>query len=219
MDIALDLGTSRSRIHTAANKKIMDEPTVIAYYTENEETAAVGAQAERMLGKTPPSLTAVCPLAGGVISHSGLVEEMINIFLKKVCTNKVVMPRVVACIPGEITDVEKRAMVNAISSFGVRRVYLIESAKAAAMGAGMNIKLPHGNMIVDLGAGTVDIAVISLGGVSVGKSIKRAGDAMDEDIVRYVRKKYSLIIGKQTACKCKSRSELLLLLNITRNIL
>ncbi len=204
MDIALDLGTGRTRIQTAANKKIFSEPSVIAYYTESEQIAAVGVKAQRMLGKTPPSITAVCPLEGGVIANSDLVEEMINVFLNRVCTNKIIMPRVVACIPGEITSVEKRAMVNAISSFGVRRVYLIESAKAAAMGAGMNINLPHGNMVVDLGAGTVDIAVISLGGISVSKSIKKAGDAMDYEIIRYVRKKHSIIIGKQTACSCKT---------------
>lgn len=203
MDIAMDLGTSRTRILTSDNKKILDEPSVIAYYTVDGSLAAIGTKAEKMLGKTPPSMEAVCPLAGGVIAHSSLVEEMVYVFMKKICTNRVIMPRVVACIPEEITEVEKRAAVNAISSFGVRRVYLIECTKAAAMGAGMNIKAPHGNMVADIGAGTADIAVISLDGVSVSRSVKTAGDTMDEDIIKYVKKNFNLYIGSPMAKHCK----------------
>ena len=126
-----------------------------------------------------------------------------NIFMAEVCTSRVVMPRVVACIPGEITEVEKRAIVGAISSFGVRRVLLIEAAKAAAFGCGRDIMTPHGTMIVDMGAGTVDIAVMSLGGMSVSKTLKIAGNAMDEEIIKYVRRRHGLIIGKAMAKSCK----------------
>lgn len=204
MDIALDLGTSRCRVRALSKKKGVDEPSVIAYSTDTGKIAAVGTEAESMLERTPPSIEAVYPLAGGVISDSLMVEDMINVFMGRICAKRIVMPRVVACIPGDITDVEKRAVVNAISSFGVRRVYLVESTKAAAMGAGMDIRRPFGNMVVDLGAGTVDIAVISLGGVCASKSLKRAGDSIDEEIIKFVRRKYSVIIGKQTACKCKN---------------
>ncbi|MDO5123249.1 MAG: rod shape-determining protein [Eubacteriales bacterium] len=203
MDIALDLGTCNTRILTKEKGKVLDEPTVITYDAIDNRILAAGEDAYKMLGKTPSRIHAVYPLEGGVIAELDLVEEMIDIFLSQVSSSKVVMPRVVACIPGEITEVEKRAVVNAISSFGVRRVYLIESAKAAAMGAGLDIMSPHGSMIADIGGGTADIAVMSLGGVSVSTTIKNAGKLMDEEIVKYVRRKYSLIIGNTMAEQCK----------------
>ena len=203
MDIALDLGTCNTRVFINEKGKVLDEPSVITYDAIENEILAAGKEAYRMLGKTPTRIHAVYPLEGGVIAELDLVEEMIGIFLSNVSSSKVIMPRVVACIPGEITEVEKRAVVNAISSFGVRRVYLIESAKAAAMGAGLDITSPHGCMIVDIGGGTADIAVLSLGGVSVSKTIKEVGRQMDEEIIKYVRRKYSLIIGNTTAEQCK----------------
>lgn len=203
MDIAMDLGTCNTRLYVSDKGKLLDEPSVITYDAIDNEILAAGSEAYRMLGKTPTRIHAVYPLEGGVIAELDLVEEMIDIFLSKVSTSKVVLPRVVACIPGEITEVEKRAVVNAISSFGVRRVYLIESAKAAAMGAGLDIMGPHGSMIVDIGGGTADIAVLSLGGVSVSRTIKAVGKRMDEEIIKYVRRKYSLIIGSTTAEQCK----------------
>lgn len=204
MDIALDLGTCNTRIYLSEKGKVLDEPSVITYDAIKNEILAAGTEAYRMVGKTPTRIHAVYPLEGGVIAELDLVEEMIGIFLSQVSTSKVVMPRVVACIPGEITEVEKRAVVNAISSFGVRRVYLIESAKAAAMGAGLDIMSPHGCMIADIGGGTADIAVLSLGGVSVSRTIKEVGKHMDEEIIKYVRRKYSLIIGSTTAEQCKN---------------
>lgn len=203
MDIALDLGSCNTRILTTEKGKVLDEPSVIAFDALENKIIAAGGEAYKMVGKTPTRIKAVYPLEGGVIAELDLVEEMIDIFLSQVCTSKIVMPRVVACIPGEITEVEKRAVVNAISSFGVRRVYLIESAKAAAMGAGLDIMTPHGAMIADIGGGTVDIAVMSLGGVSVSNTIKNVGRKMDEEIIKYVRKKYALIIGDTTAEACK----------------
>ena len=203
MDIAFDLGTANIRLMTKDNNKEIDEPSVISYNVENNEIISYGEEAYKMLGRTSNKYKVVFPLEGGVIAQSGLVEELVNIFLYKICTGKVVMPRVVACIPGEITEVEKRAVVNAISSFGVRRVLLIEAAKAAAFGCGMDIMSPHGVMIADMGAGTIDVAVMTLGGVSVTKTIKTAGNAMDEEIIKYARRKHNLIIGKSMAKLCK----------------
>ena len=203
MDIALDLGTANARLRIKDSENAIDQPSVIAYNKDNNEILAVGEEAYAMLGKTSSKINVIFPLEGGVIAESGLVEEMVNIYMAEVCTSRVVMPRVVACIPGEITEVEKRAIVGAISNFGVRRVLLIEAAKAAAFGSGRDIMSPHGTMIVDMGAGTVDIAVMSLGGMSASKTIKTAGNAMDEEIIKYVRRKHGLIIGKAMATSCK----------------
>ena len=203
MDIALDLGTANSRVRIGSEENAIDEPSVIAFNTEDNAILAYGKDAYQMLGRTSAKISVVFPLEGGVIAESGLVEELVNIFLCEVCTSRVVMPRVVACIPGEITEVEKRAVVGAISSFGVRRVLLIESAKAAAFGTGLDIMGPHGVMVADLGAGTVDVAVMSLGGISVTKTIKQAGNAMDDEIIKYIRKQHNLIIGKAMARACK----------------
>jgi len=203
MDIALDLGTCNTRVYINEKGKVLDEPSVITYDTIDNEILAAGSEAYRMLGKTPTRIHAVYPLEGGVIAELDLVEEMIGMFLSQVSNSKVIMPRVVACIPGEITEVEKRAVVNAISSFGVRRVYLIESSKAAAMGAGLDITGPHGSMIVDIGGGTADIAVLSLSGISVCKTLKEVGKQMDDEIIKYIRRKYGLIIGNTTAEQCK----------------
>ncbi len=203
MDIALDLGTSNTRICVEHDGKVVDEPSVISYDKLTNEILAFGNEAYRMLGRTSARIDVVFPLDSSVIAQSSLVEELVNIFLCEVCTSKVVMPRVLACIPGEITEVEKRAIVNAISSFGVRRVLLLESAKAAAFGSGLNIMSPHGVMVADLGAGSADIAVMTLGGVSVGKTIKCAGNAMDDEIIKYARRQHNLIIGKAMAKSCK----------------
>ena len=175
MDIALDLGTANARLRIKEGENAIDEPSVIAYDRDDNEILAYGKEAYAMLGKTSSRIDVVFPLEGGVIAQSGLVEELVNIFLSEVCTSRVVMPRVVACIPGEITEVEKRAIVGAISSFGVRRVLLIESAKAAAFGVGLDIMNPHGAMVVDMGAGTIDAAVMSLGGMAVSKTVKTGG--------------------------------------------
>lgn len=203
MDIALDLGTANSRVRISPEENAIDEPSVIAYDTEDIEILAYGKDAYQMLGRTSAKINVVFPLEGGVIAQSGLVEELVNIFLHEVCTSRVVMPRVVACIPGEITEVEKRAVVGAISSFGVRRVLLIEATKAAAFGTGLDIMSPHGVMVADLGAGTIDSAVMSLGGISVTKTIKTAGNAMDDEIIKYIRRQHGLIIGKAMAKACK----------------
>ncbi len=203
MDIALDLGTANTRIRVEDDGKIIDEPSVISYDKTTNEILAFGNEAYQMLGRTSNRIDVVFPLDSSVIAQSGLVEELVNIFLCEVCKSKVVMPRVLACIPGEITEVQKRAIVNAISSFGVRRVLLLESTKAAAFGCGLNIMSPHGTMVVDMGAGSADIAVMTLGGISVGKTIKIAGNEMDEEIIKYARRQHNLVIGKAMAKSCK----------------
>ena len=203
MDIALDLGTANTRICIEHDGKVIDEPSVISYDKLTNEILTFGSEAYQMLGRTSNRIDVVFPLESSVIAESSLVEELVNIFLCEVCSSKVVMPRVLACIPGEITEVQKRAIVNAISSFGVRRVLLLESAKAAAFGCGTDIMSPHGAMVVDMGAGSADIAVMTLGGVSVGKTIKIAGNAMDEEIIKYARRQHNLIIGKAMARSCK----------------
>ncbi|MEE3427816.1 MAG: rod shape-determining protein [Ruminococcus sp.] len=203
MDIGIDLGSSRTRVFVDKKGIVLDEASVAAYNVAENRIIAVGDEAYNMVGKTPESIQAEYPLAGGVIAQSLLAEDMVNILLKHICTSKIVMPRVVASIPGDITEVEKRAVVNAISSFGVRRVFLIENTKVAAMGAGADIMSAHGTMVANLGAGTSNVAILSLGGLSVSKTIKVGGNDMDEDIVKYVRKKYSLIIGQPMAEKCK----------------
>lgn len=203
MDIAIDLGSDRTRVFIEGKGKVLDEASVITYDTDSEQIYAVGDEAYRMIGKTPYGIRAVHPLNGGVVAQSQLVEDMVHILLKEVCTVKVVMPRVVTAVPCDVTEVEKRAVVNAVSSFGVRKVYLIENPKAAALGCGIDITNPHGTLIADIGSGTADIAVISLGGMAVSKTLKTAGAAMDEEIIKYIRKKYNLVIGTNMAENCK----------------
>lgn len=204
IDIAIDLGTSNTRIYVAGKGKVLDEPSVVTINLDNDDVIAVGNEAYRMLGRTSQRLSAIEPLIGGVISDFYLVERMIKLQLGKANISRVVKPRVVACIPGDITDVEKRAVVNSILSIGVRNVCLIEATKAAAIGAGLDIRSPHGRLVIDIGGGTTDIAVISLGDISASRSLKIAGNSIDEEIIKYVRRKYNLIIGKVTAQKAKT---------------
>lgn len=199
VDIAIDLGTSRTRIFLQNKGVVLDEPSVITVDLMTDDIIAVGGEAYKMLGRTSERLCAMYPLVGGVITDFSLVESMIKIMLKSVSNSRIGMPRVVACVPGEITEVEKRAVVNAISSAGIRRVCLVEEPVAAAMGAGIDINSPHGSLVVDIGGGTTDVAVLSLGGISVSRCIKTAGNAMDDEIIKYVKKRYNLLIGKRTA--------------------
>lgn len=199
LDVAIDLGTSRTRIYLEGKGKVVDEPSVITVDLENDSIIAVGEEAYKMLGRTSTRYNALYPLSGGVISDLGLVEAMISSFLKRVVSSRIGMPRAVACVPGEITDVEKRAVVNAISCAGIRRVCLIDEPVAAAIGAGLDINSPHGSFVVDIGGGTTDMAVISLSGIAVSRSIKQAGNVMDEEIIKYVKRRYNMLIGKRTA--------------------
>lgn len=203
LDIGIDLGTSRTRLFIDKKGKVLDEASVAAYNVAENRIIAVGDEAYAMLGKTPDSISAEFPIKDSVIDQSLLVEDMLNILIKQVYTGKIIMPRVVSNIPGDITEVEKRAVVNAISSFGVRRVYLIENIKAAAMGAGADIMGAHGTMVVNLGAGTCCAGVLSLGGIAMSKTVKTGGNKMDDDIVKYMRREHGLVIGNPMAEKCK----------------
>ena len=196
---AIDLGTSNIQIYAEGKGIVVDEPSVVAVNNDTMELVAVGKEAYDMIGKTSDKIDVYYPLAGGVISDIAVVEQMIRLYLKKVSASVVMMPRIVACIPGEITEVEKRAVVDAISTSGVRKICLIEEQVAAAIGAGLDIANPHGCLVVDIGGGTTDMAVISLSGVASMKSVKVAGNDFDEAIIKYVRKKYNLLIGKRMA--------------------
>ena len=203
MNIAIDLGSDRTRVYIENQGKVLDEASVITYDVDTHEIFAVGDEAYAMIGKTPVGIRAAHPLDGGVIAQSDLVETMVDILIGEVCKVKVVNPRVVTAIPCQLTEVEKRAVVNAVSTCGARKVYLMETPKAAALGCGMDITSPHGVFIADIGSGTADIGVLSLGGISASKSIKKAGSAMDEEIVKYIRKRCNLVIGTNMAESCK----------------
>ena len=198
-DIAIDLGTSTVKIYLDGKGVILKEPAVMAYNVETEEVVAIGSEAYAMVGRTSDRIDVVQPLCNGVISDFDLAQYLISHYMKQISGSKVFMPRVVVSVPCLITEVEKRAVVNAISSAGVRKICLIEEPVAAAMGAGVKIDEPHGTLIVDIGGGTTDMGVLSLSGIAISRSIKTAGNAFDEAIIKYVRRKYNLIIGKRMA--------------------
>lgn len=202
-DIAIDLGTSTVKIYLDGKGIILKEPAVVAYNVETDEVVAIGSEAYAMVGRTSDRIDVVQPLCNGVISNFDLAQYLISHYMKKISGSKVFMPRVVVSVPCLITEVEKRAVVDAISSAGVRKICLIEEPVAAAMGAGVKIDEPHGTLIVDIGGGTTDMGVLSLGGIAISRSIKTAGNAFDEAIIKYIRRKYNLIIGKRMAEEAK----------------
>ena len=202
-DIAIDLGTSTVKIYLDGKGIILKEPAVVAYNVETDEVVAIGSEAYAMVGRTSDRIDVVQPLCNGVISNFDLAQYLISHYMKKISGSKVFMPRVVVSVPCLITEVEKRAVVDAISSAGVRKICLIEEPVAAAMGAGVKIDEPHGTLIVDIGGGTTDMGVLSLSGIAISRSIKTAGNAFDEAIIKYIRRKYNLIIGKRMAEEAK----------------
>ena len=202
-DIAIDLGTSTVKIYLDGKGIILKEPAVVAYNVETDEVVAIGSEAYAMVGRTSDRIDVVQPLCNGVISNFDLAQYLISHYMKKISGSKVFMPRVVVSVPCLITEVEKRAVVDAISSAGVRKICLIEETVAAAMGAGVKIDEPHGTLIVDIGGGTTDMGVLSLSGIAISRSIKTAGNAFDEAIIKYIRRKYNLIIGKRMAEEAK----------------
>ncbi len=202
-DIAIDLGTSAVKIYLDGKGIILNEPAVVAVNVETDEVVAIGLEAYRMVGRTSDKISVSNPLCNGVISNFDLAQYLISTYLKKISGSKVFMPRVVVSVPCQITEVEKRAVVDAISAAGVRKICLIEEPVAAALGAGVDISTPHGTLIVDIGGGTTDMAVLSLSGIAISRSIKVAGNAFDEAIIKYIRKKYNLIIGRRMAEEAK----------------
>jgi len=198
-DIGIDLGTATVQVCQINEGIILEEPSVVAVNTKTDTVLAVGDEAYKMIGRTPSYIQAVHPLEDGVISNYEMTERMIQYFLKKCCKNSVFKPRVVLCVPSGVTEVEARAAVDAAVAAGARKVYLIEEPVAAALGAGIDISIPNGVMVVDIGGGTTDIAVLSLNGVVTKTSIKMAGRKMDQSIIRYIRQSRGILIGEKTA--------------------
>ena len=198
-DIGIDLGTATVIAYVKGKGIVLREPSVVAVDSNTGEVLAVGQEARRMLGRTPGNIVATRPLREGVISNYTVTEKMLKHFINKVCGRFVFAPRIMICIPSQVTEVEKKAVIDAATQAGARKVYLIEEPLAAAIGAGLDISKPCGNMVVDIGGGTTDIAVISLGGTVVSSSLKVAGDKFDEFIVKYVKRKYNMMIGERTA--------------------
>lgn len=206
-DIGIDLGTATVLVFVRGEGIVLNEPSVVAMDTSTRKILAVGEEAHRMLGRTPGNIVAVRPLKEGVIADYEVTEAMLRHFLKKALGKRrsLFRPRVMICIPSGATDVEKRAVLEAAVQVGASEAFLIEEPMAAAIGAGLNVAEPRGNMVVDIGGGTTDIAVISLGGIVISTSLRVAGSKMDEAIVKYVKNKYNLLIGEQTAEEVKKR--------------
>ncbi len=203
-DIGIDLGTATVLVYVKGRGIVLKEPSVVAIDKDTERVLKVGREAQQMLGRTPGNVTAIRPLSDGVISQYDVTLKMLQHFIKRACGNSLFFkPRVIICVPSGITEVEERAVVDAATQAGAKKTYLIEEPVAAAIGAGIDISKPNGHMVVDIGGGTTDIAVTSLGGVVVSDSIKVAGNRFDEAIIRYVRKKHNVLIGERTAEEIK----------------
>ena len=205
-DIGIDLGTANFLIYVKGKGIVLQEPSVIAMVRDTKEVMAVGEEAYRMIGRTPGSIVAVRPIKDGVIADFDLTRKMLQLFLRKVLSGfLLIKPTVMVGVPSGVTDVEKRAIMQALRDANARRVYVIEEPLAAAIGAGVQIAEPTGSIIVDIGGGSTDIAVIALGGIVVSDSIRIAGNEFDEAIIRYVRRKENLMIGERTAEEIKVR--------------
>ncbi len=206
-DMAIDLGTANTVIYVRGKGIVLSEPSVVAIqkeYRGGKRVLAVGKDAKEMLGRTPGSIVAVRPMKEGVIADFQITEEMIRYFIRKVHNSSMlVRPRIMVCIPYGITQVEKRAVKEAAEGAGGREVYLIEEPMAAAIGAGLPITEPSGNMVIDIGGGTTEVAIIALAGIVYAHSVRVAGDKMDQSIVNYIKQKYNLLIGERTAEQIK----------------
>ncbi|MEG0297207.1 MAG: rod shape-determining protein MreB [Clostridium sp.] len=199
-DLGIDLGTATVLVYAKGKGVVLKEPSVVAINKSNNKVLAVGEEARKMIGRTPGNIVAVRPLRDGVISDYDVTEKMLKEFIKKACgKGKITAPKVMVCVPSQATEVEKRAVIDAARNSGAKTVHLIEEPLAAAIGAGLDITKPSGTMVIDIGGGTTDIAIISLGGVVVRSSIKVAGDKFDDAIIKYVRQKYKIMIGEKTA--------------------
>lgn len=203
-DMAIDLGTANTLIYIKGKGIVCSEPSVVAINNDTKEVLAVGSEAKSMLGRTPANIVAIRPMKDGVIANFEITEKMIRYFIQKVNQRRsLVRPRIIICVPSGGTQVEKRAVKDSAIQAGAREVYLIEEPMAAAIGAGLPIEEPCGNMIVDIGGGTTEIAVISLSGIVYSNSVRVGGDEMDEAIINYIKRKYNLLIGTYTAEQIK----------------
>ena len=203
-EIGIDLGTANVLVYIKGKGVVLSEPSVVAINNENGNILAVGEEARLMLGRTPANIVAVRPLRDGVISDYDITERMIKYFIRKACrSSRFFKPRIMVCVPSGVTEVEKRAVREAALQAGGKAVYLMEEPIAAAIGAGIDIAKPDGSMVIDIGGGTTDIAVISLGGIVANASVKVAGDKFDEAIIKYMRREHKLYIGERTAEEIK----------------
>ncbi len=203
-DIGIDLGTANVLVYIKGQGIVLNEPSVVAIDAETRKPLAVGSEAREMLGRTPGTVIAIRPMKDGVIADFDVTETMLNYFIKKINGKSVfTRPRILICCPSNITGVEKNAIKEAAERTGAKRVFLEEEPKVAAIGAGLDISKPGGNMVIDIGGGTTDIAVLSLGGIVTSASIKTAGNTFDTDIVKYIKDKYKLLIGDRTAEEIK----------------
>src|SRR5487761_2606214 len=199
-DLAIDLGTANSLVYAKGKGIVVNEPSIVAINKVNGEVEAVGREAKEMLGRTPGNIVAIRPLKDGVIADFKVTEKMLNYFIQKAHNRKMLVhPRIVIGVPSEITQVEKRAVMDSAYRAKASEVYLVEQAMVAAIGAGLPITEPSGNMVVDIGGGTTDIAVISLSGIVYSRSVRMAGNQTDEAITNYLKRKYNLLIGERTA--------------------
>mgnify|MGYP003192627873 CR=1 FL=1 len=203
-EVGIDLGTANVLVYIKGKGIVLNEPSVVAINNDTDEILAVGEEARQMLGRTPANIVAVRPLKDGVISDYDITERMLKYFIRKTCgTGRFFKPRIMVCVPSGVTEVEKRAVREAATQAGGKDVYLMEEPVAAAIGAGIDISKPDGVMVIDIGGGTTDIAVISLGGIVASTSVKMAGDKIDEAIIKYMRKTHKLYIGERTAEELK----------------
>ncbi len=202
-DMAIDLGTANTLVYVRHAGIVLNEPSVVAINTINNRALAVGMEAKRMIGRTPSNIQAIRPLRDGVIADFDITEKMLRYFIQKVHHRRWARPRIVICVPSGITPVERRAVEEAAYHAGARRAYTIEEPMAAAIGSGLPIHEPSGSMVVDIGGGTTEVAVISLGGVVVSRSIRVGGDELDEAIIEWVKKEYNLLLGERTAEQLK----------------
>lgn len=203
-DIGIDLGTANVLIYIKGKGVVLNEPSIVVVDTDSKKVIAVGHEAYEMLGRTPGKIKAIKPMKDGVIADFELTEIMLNMFLQKIKAKKLFSkPRILICCPTNITPVEKNAIIEAAERTGARKVYIAEEPRVAAIGAGMDISKPSASMILDIGGGTTDIAVLSLNGIASSSSIKTAGNDMDQEIIKYIREKYKLLIGEKTAEEIK----------------
>lgn len=198
-DLAIDLGTANTVIYQQGQGIVLDEPSVVAVDRRSQRLIAAGTKAKEMLGRTPDHVEAVRPLKDGVVSDADITERMLRYFVEQVGPSKIVRPRIVVCVPSEVTGVERRALEDSALRSGARRVYIVEEAMAAALGAELPVHETRAQMIVDIGGGTTDVAVISLGGIVTSKSVRVGGDEIDEAIIAFMKSQYSLLLGERSA--------------------
>ena len=203
-EVGIDLGTANVLVYIKNKGIVLNEPSVVAINKDTDDILAVGEEARQMLGRTPANIIAVRPLRDGVISDYDITERMLKYFIKKTCgSGRFFKPKIMVCVPSGVTEVEKRAVREAATQAGGKDVYLMEEPVAAAIGAGLDISQPDGVMVIDIGGGTTDIAVISLGGIVASTSVKMAGDKFDDAIIKYMRKVHKLYIGERTGEEIK----------------